>query len=72
MLVCEQTMTLFLTFLDPALSPTCIIKKNFLSQNYLGAYLKMQPAQGCTTSYPAEEKEVHVIELESPSSSTYR
>lgn len=56
---------------DPALSPTCIIKKNFLSQNYLGAYLKMQPAQGCTTSYPAEEKEVHVIELESPSSSTY-
>ncbi|XP_051868049.1 transforming growth factor beta receptor type 3 isoform X2 [Pristis pectinata] len=57
---------------DPALSPTCIIEKNFLSQNYLGAYLKMQPAQGCTFSNPAEGKEVHVIDLESPNSSPYR
>ncbi|XP_069795291.1 transforming growth factor beta receptor type 3 isoform X2 [Narcine bancroftii] len=54
---------------DSALSPTCTIKKNFLSQNYLGAYLKMQPAQGCTSSGPAEGKEVHIVDLESPSSS---
>ncbi|XP_062920736.1 transforming growth factor beta receptor type 3 isoform X1 [Mobula hypostoma] len=56
---------------DPSLLPTCIIEKNFLSQNYLGAYLKMQPAQGCTSSNPIGEKEVHVIDLESPSSNPY-
>ncbi|XP_067846016.1 transforming growth factor beta receptor type 3 isoform X2 [Heptranchias perlo] len=57
---------------DPLLPPTCIIEKNFLSQNYLAAYLKIQPAQGCTLYNPTEEKEVHVIDLESPSSSPYR
>uniref|UniRef100_UPI00398EC0F2 transforming growth factor beta receptor type 3 isoform X2 n=1 Tax=Pristiophorus japonicus TaxID=55135 RepID=UPI00398EC0F2 len=56
---------------DPQLPPTCIIEKNFLSQNYLAAYLKIQPAQGCILSNPTAEKEVHVIELESPSSSPY-
>ncbi|XP_067892862.1 transforming growth factor beta receptor type 3 isoform X1 [Heterodontus francisci] len=56
---------------DPLLPPTCIIEKNFLSQNYLAAYLKTQSAQGCIQSDPTEEKEVHVIELESPSSSPY-
>ncbi|XP_072366577.1 transforming growth factor beta receptor type 3 isoform X1 [Scyliorhinus torazame] len=57
---------------DPLLPPTCTIKRNFLSQNYLAAYLKTQSAQGCLLSNPTEEKEVHIIELESPSSSPYR
>ncbi|XP_078416902.1 transforming growth factor beta receptor type 3 isoform X1 [Cetorhinus maximus] len=56
---------------DPLLPPTCTIEKNFLSQNYLAAYLKTQSAQGCLLSNPTVEKEVHVIELESPSSSPY-
>ncbi|GCC31258.1 transforming growth factor beta receptor type 3 [Chiloscyllium punctatum] len=57
---------------DPLLPPTCIIEKNFLSQNYLAAYLKTQSAHGCLLPNPTEGKEVHLIELESPSSSPYR
>ncbi|XP_048457941.1 transforming growth factor beta receptor type 3 isoform X1 [Rhincodon typus] len=57
---------------DPLLPPTCTIEKNFLSQNYLAAYLKTQSAQGCLLPNPTEEKEVHLIELELPSSSPYR
>ncbi|XP_078075022.1 transforming growth factor beta receptor type 3 isoform X2 [Mustelus asterias] len=57
---------------DPLLPPTCIVEKNFLSQNYLAAYLNTQSAQGCLLSDPTEEEEIHIIEIESPSTNPYR
>ncbi|XP_007885358.1 transforming growth factor beta receptor type 3 isoform X2 [Callorhinchus milii] len=57
---------------DHLLPPTCIIEKNFLSQNYLAAYLQTQLAEGCVLSNPGEEKEIHIVQLESSTSSPYR
>ncbi|XP_018116513.1 transforming growth factor beta receptor type 3 isoform X2 [Xenopus laevis] len=55
---------------DPVFPLTCKIEKNFLSLNYLARYLQPQPAQGCKLT-SNEEREVHIIELDAPSSKQY-
>uniref|UniRef100_A0A8C5R0K1 Transforming growth factor beta receptor 3 n=1 Tax=Leptobrachium leishanense TaxID=445787 RepID=A0A8C5R0K1_9ANUR len=56
---------------DPAFPSACKIEKDFLSLNYLASYLQIQPAQGCMPSMATEERAVHIIELDSPSSTSY-
>ncbi|OCT85176.1 transforming growth factor beta receptor type 3 isoform X1 [Xenopus laevis] len=55
---------------DPVFPPTCKIEKNFLSLNYLARYLQPQPALGCKLT-SNEKTEVHIIELDAPSSKQY-
>ncbi|XP_056132780.1 transforming growth factor beta receptor type 3 [Lampris incognitus] len=55
---------------DPVFSDTCKIDNKFLSLNYLGGYVEMQPSKGCVLSGPDQDREVHIIELQAPNSSS--
>lgn len=57
---------------DQVFPPTCNIGKNFLSLNYLAEYLQPKAAEGCVISSQPQDKEVHIIELITPSSNPYR
>ncbi|KAM6167754.1 transforming growth factor beta receptor type 3 [Erethizon dorsatum] len=56
---------------DQVFPPTCNIGKNFLSLNYLAEYLQPKAAEGCVMSSQPQDKEVHIIELITPSSNPY-
>lgn len=56
---------------DQVFPPTCNIGKNFLSLNYLAEYLQPKAAEGCVMSNQPQDKEVHIIELITPSSNPY-
>ncbi|XP_023195262.1 transforming growth factor beta receptor type 3 [Xiphophorus maculatus] len=53
---------------DSVFSDTCKIDTRFLSLNYLGSYEEPQTSKGCILSVP--NKEVHIIELQAPNSSS--
>ncbi|XP_028817940.1 transforming growth factor beta receptor type 3 [Denticeps clupeoides] len=55
---------------DPLVSDSCKIDNRFLALNYLGSYVEPQPSKGCVLSGPDSEKEVHIIELQAPNSSS--
>ncbi|KAJ8406409.1 hypothetical protein AAFF_G00306400 [Aldrovandia affinis] len=55
---------------DPMFSDTCKIDNKFLSLNYLAGYVQPQPSRGCILSGPTQEREVHIIELQAPNSSS--
>ncbi|XP_008295427.1 transforming growth factor beta receptor type 3 [Stegastes partitus] len=55
---------------DPVFSDTCKIDTKFLSLNYLGSYEEPQTSKGCVLSVPNKDKEVHIIELQAPNSSS--
>ncbi|KAG7488242.1 hypothetical protein MATL_G00032390 [Megalops atlanticus] len=55
---------------DPVFSDTCKIDNKFLSLNYLASYVQPQPSKGCVLSGPTQDKEVHIIELQAPNSSS--
>lgn len=55
---------------DPVFSDTCKIDTKFLSLNYLGGYVEPQPSKGCILSAPDKDREVHIIELQAPNSSS--
>ncbi|XP_072246261.1 transforming growth factor beta receptor type 3 [Leuresthes tenuis] len=55
---------------DPVFSDTCKIDTKFLSLNYLGSYDEPQTSKGCVLSVPEKDREVHVIELQAPNSSS--
>ncbi|XP_069560084.1 transforming growth factor beta receptor type 3 [Brachyistius frenatus] len=55
---------------DPVLSDTCKIDTKFLSLNYLGSYEEPQTSKGCVLSVPNKDREVHIIELQAPNSSS--
>uniref|UniRef100_A0A8C4DHL5 Transforming growth factor, beta receptor III n=1 Tax=Dicentrarchus labrax TaxID=13489 RepID=A0A8C4DHL5_DICLA len=55
---------------DPVFSDTCKIDTKFLSLNYLGGYVKPQTSKGCVLSGPDKDREVHIIELQAPNSSS--
>ncbi|XP_025768571.1 transforming growth factor beta receptor type 3 [Puma concolor] len=56
---------------DQVFPPMCNIGKNFLSLNYLAEYLQPKAAEGCVISSQPQDKEVHIIELITPSSNPY-
>ncbi|XP_061539518.1 transforming growth factor beta receptor type 3 isoform X1 [Phycodurus eques] len=55
---------------DPLFSDTCKIDNRFLSLNYLGGYVERQASAGCVLSAGHHEREVHVVELQAPNSSS--
>ncbi|XP_036970530.1 transforming growth factor beta receptor type 3 [Acanthopagrus latus] len=55
---------------DPVFSDTCKIDTKFLSLNYLGGYMEPQASKGCVLSGPDTDREVHIIELQAPNSSS--
>eukprot|EP00066_Takifugu_rubripes_P007984 XP_003973872.2 PREDICTED: transforming growth factor beta receptor type 3 [Takifugu rubripes] len=55
---------------DPVFSDTCKIDTKFLSLNYLGSYMEPQPSKGCILSGPDKDREVHIVELQAPNSSS--
>lgn len=55
---------------DPVFSDSCKIDTRFLSLNYLGGYVEPQPSKGCVLSGPDRDREVHIIELQAPNSSS--
>ncbi|KAF7203862.1 transforming growth factor beta receptor type 3 isoform X1 [Nothobranchius furzeri] len=55
---------------DLGLSDTCEIDSSFLSLKYLGSYEEPQASRGCVLSAPEKNREVHIIELQSPDSSS--
>ncbi|MFT7819018.1 transforming growth factor beta receptor type 3 [Arapaima gigas] len=55
---------------DPMFSDVCKIESNFLSLNYLASYEEPQPSRGCILSGLAQDREVHIIELQAPHSSS--
>uniref|UniRef100_A0A3Q0S9T7 Transforming growth factor, beta receptor III n=1 Tax=Amphilophus citrinellus TaxID=61819 RepID=A0A3Q0S9T7_AMPCI len=55
---------------DPLFSDTCKIDSKFLSLNYLGSYEEPQTSKGCVLSVPSKDREVHIIELQAPNSSS--
>uniref|UniRef100_A0A672IS69 Transforming growth factor, beta receptor III n=1 Tax=Salarias fasciatus TaxID=181472 RepID=A0A672IS69_SALFA len=55
---------------DPDFSETCKIDSKFLSLNYLGSYEEPQPSRGCVLSPPGRNREVHILELQAPNSSS--
>ncbi|XP_073332386.1 transforming growth factor beta receptor type 3 [Pagrus major] len=55
---------------DPVFSDTCKIDNKFLSLNYLGGYVEPQASKGCVLSGPDKDREVHIIELQAPNSSS--
>ncbi|XP_070817017.1 transforming growth factor beta receptor type 3 [Chaetodon trifascialis] len=55
---------------DPVFSDTCKIDTKFLSLNYLGGYVEPQTSKGCVLSGPDKDREVHIIELQAPNSSS--
>ncbi|XP_061593518.1 transforming growth factor beta receptor type 3 [Cololabis saira] len=55
---------------DKVFPDTCKIDTKFLSLNYLGSYEELQTSKGCVLSAPEKNKEVHILELEAPNSSS--
>ncbi|KAF4079279.1 hypothetical protein AMELA_G00191150 [Ameiurus melas] len=55
---------------DPVFSDTCKLDNKFLSLNYLGSYVQPQASIGCVLSGPDVTREVHIIELQAPNSSS--
>ncbi|XP_029988818.1 transforming growth factor beta receptor type 3 [Sphaeramia orbicularis] len=55
---------------DPVFSDTCKIDTKFLSLNYLGGYVEPQSSKGCVLSGPDKDRDVHIIELQAPNSSS--
>ncbi|XP_076583150.1 transforming growth factor beta receptor type 3 [Chaetodon auriga] len=55
---------------DPVFSDTCKIDTKFLSLNYLGGYMEPQTSKGCVLSGPDKDREVHIVELQAPNSSS--
>ncbi|CAK6956293.1 LOW QUALITY PROTEIN: transforming growth factor beta receptor type 3 [Scomber scombrus] len=55
---------------DPVFSDTCQIDTKFLSLNYLGGYVEPQASKGCVLSGPDKDREVHIVELQAPNSSS--
>nr|XP_046247010.1 transforming growth factor beta receptor type 3 [Scatophagus argus] len=55
---------------DTVFSDTCKIDSKFLSLNYLGGYVEPQASKGCVLSGPDKDREVHIIELQAPNSSS--
>ncbi|XP_015210713.2 transforming growth factor beta receptor type 3 isoform X1 [Lepisosteus oculatus] len=55
---------------DATFSETCKIDNKFLSLNYLAQYEQPQQSLGCVLSGPSEDREVHIIELQAPNSSS--
>lgn len=55
---------------DRLLPDTCKIDTKFLSVNYLGSYEEPQMSKGCIVSVPDKNREVHIIELQAPNSSS--
>lgn len=55
---------------DPVFSDTCKIDTKFLSLNYLGGYVEPQSSKGCVLSGPDKDREVHIVELQAPNSSS--
>ncbi|KAM4575515.1 transforming growth factor beta receptor type 3 [Fundulus diaphanus] len=55
---------------DPVFSDTCKIDPKFLSLNYLGSYKEPQSSRGCILSVPDKDREVHIVELQAPNSSS--
>ncbi|XP_074524470.1 transforming growth factor beta receptor type 3 [Halichoeres trimaculatus] len=55
---------------DPVFSDTCKIDTKFLSLNYLGGYMEPQTSKGCILSGPDKDREVHIVELQAPNSSS--
>ncbi|KAM3619809.1 uncharacterized protein V6R79_013920 [Siganus canaliculatus] len=55
---------------DPVFSDTCKIDSKFLSLNYLGGYVEPQTSKGCVLSGPDKDREVHIVELQAPNSSS--
>uniref|UniRef100_UPI0037E92CB8 transforming growth factor beta receptor type 3 n=1 Tax=Semicossyphus pulcher TaxID=241346 RepID=UPI0037E92CB8 len=55
---------------DPVFSDTCKIDTKFLSLNYLGGYVEPQTSKGCILSGPDKDREVHIVELQAPNSSS--
>ncbi|XP_048845024.1 transforming growth factor beta receptor type 3 [Brienomyrus brachyistius] len=55
---------------DLTFSSTCKIDNNFLSLNYLAGYEDPQPSRGCVLSGWNHNREVHIIELQAPNSSS--
>ncbi|XP_070765106.1 transforming growth factor beta receptor type 3 [Enoplosus armatus] len=55
---------------DPVFSDTCKIDTKFLSLNYLGGYVEPQASKGCVLSGPDKDREVHIVELQAPNSSS--
>uniref|UniRef100_A0A3Q3H0Y2 Transforming growth factor, beta receptor III n=1 Tax=Labrus bergylta TaxID=56723 RepID=A0A3Q3H0Y2_9LABR len=55
---------------DPVFSDTCRIDTKFLSLNYLGGYVEPQTSKGCVLSGPDKDREVHIVELQAPNSSS--
>ncbi|XP_004455627.2 transforming growth factor beta receptor type 3 [Dasypus novemcinctus] len=56
---------------DQVFPPTCHIRKNFLSLNYLAEYLQPKAAEGCVMSSQPQNQEVHIIELLTSNSNSY-
>uniref|UniRef100_A0A8B9L0F3 Transforming growth factor, beta receptor III n=1 Tax=Astyanax mexicanus TaxID=7994 RepID=A0A8B9L0F3_ASTMX len=55
---------------DPVFSDSCKIDNKFLSLNYLASYEEPQSSTGCVLSGPDPLQEVHIIELQTPNSSS--
>lgn len=55
---------------DPVFPESCKIDTKFLSLNYLGGYIEPQTSKGCVLSGPDKDREVHIIELQAPNSSS--
>ncbi|XP_030646935.1 transforming growth factor beta receptor type 3 [Chanos chanos] len=55
---------------DPVFSDTCVIDNKFLSLNYLASYVEPQSSTGCVLSAVDHDREVHIIELQAPNSSS--
>ncbi|XP_013880556.1 transforming growth factor beta receptor type 3 [Austrofundulus limnaeus] len=55
---------------DSWFSDTCKIDTMFLSLNYLGSYQVLQASKGCVLSAPEKNREVHIVDLQAPNSSS--
>ncbi|XP_037830025.1 transforming growth factor beta receptor type 3 isoform X2 [Kryptolebias marmoratus] len=55
---------------DSLLPDTCKIDTKFLSLNYLGSYQVPQASKGCILSVPERNREVHIVDLQAPNSSS--
>ncbi|XP_066548601.1 transforming growth factor beta receptor type 3 isoform X2 [Amia ocellicauda] len=66
----KATKEIFIKVGEETDSHTCKIVNNFLSLNYLAGYEQPQHSKGCVLSGPEEDREVHIIELKAPNSSS--
>ncbi|MBN3298575.1 TGBR3 factor, partial [Amia calva] len=67
----KATKEIFIKVGEETDSHTCKIVNNFLSLNYLAGYEQPQHSKGCVLSGPEEDREVHIIELKAPNSSSF-